>query len=54
MRATLASGGAQASGNRRLRQAFCGPMSIGCDLARAPWKVPSGRCTPHCSFSDCP
>ena len=30
MRATLASGGAHASGNRRLRHAFCGTMSIGC------------------------
>ena len=29
MRATLASGGAHASGKRRLRQAFWGKMSIG-------------------------
>ncbi len=30
MRATLASGGAQASGKRKLRQAFWGKMSMGC------------------------
>ena len=47
------TGGAQASGNRRLRHAGCGPMSIGCTCPSG-WVLPSGCATPHCNFSDCP
>ena len=54
MRATLASGGAPASGKRRLRQARCGTSgSIGSAVPSAR-KLPSGLLTPHCSFSDWP
>src|ERR1700722_10134537 len=53
MRATLASGGAQLIGKRRLRHAGCGPMSIG-NIRPSGVTLPSGFVAPHCNRSDWP